>query len=82
MYDNAFAVKYDVKGEVLCNTKTFGSDPQPGKAKQCFCDDIEFEYKEDVQEELAYWSEQKEVANIKDQAEKQEIEMASSADTV
>lgn len=82
MYDNAFAVKYDVKGEVLCNTKTFGSDPQPGKAKQCFCDDIDYEWKEDVEDELSYWSEQKEVTNIKDQAEHQQVEMTGSAETV
>lgn len=28
-----FAYKWDVNGEFACNSHTFGSDPQPGKAK-------------------------------------------------
>jgi hypothetical protein len=47
----------NVSGSVQCNTKTFGIDPQPGYAKQCFCDDIEYEDAESVEEELAYWAE-------------------------
>jgi hypothetical protein len=61
LYSNAFAVKWNVKGEVECNDKTFGFDPQPGYAKQCFCDDIEYEDRESIEEELAYWAEQREV---------------------
>lgn len=38
-----FAYKWGVNGEFGCNAHTFGRDPQPGKAKQCFCDDIEYE---------------------------------------
>jgi hypothetical protein len=71
MWTNAFAVKYDVSGTVGCNAKTFGSDPQPGKAKQCFCDDIGFEDYECIESELAYWSEQREVQRIQYEAETQ-----------
>jgi hypothetical protein len=45
-----FAYKWDVNGEFACNAHTFGSDPQPGKAKQCFCDDIGYEDLECIQE--------------------------------
>lgn len=60
MYGNAFAVKMNVSGSVQCTDKTFGFDPQPGYAKQCFCDDIEYEDAECIEEELAYWAEQRE----------------------
>lgn len=57
IWSAAFAVKYNVTGEVQCNSHTFGFDPQPGKAKQCFCDDIGYEDKECIEYELAYWKE-------------------------
>lgn len=80
MYMTSFAVKYDVNGAVQCNTKTFGFDPQPGKAKQCYCDDIEYEDKECIESELAYWAEQREINNMKFQQETQYSEMTGAVD--
>lgn len=71
MYMQSFAVKYDVSGTVQCNSKTFGFDPQPGKAKQCYCDDIQYEDKECIESELAYWAEQREINEIKMSQESQ-----------
>jgi hypothetical protein len=56
MYSNAFAAKFDADGVYDCNSKTFGFDPQPGKAKQCFCDNIGYEDKQCIDGELAYWA--------------------------
>lgn len=56
MFGNSFAAKFDVDGNVNCNEKAFGFDPQPGKAKQCFCDDIGYEDRECVEAELAHWA--------------------------
>ena len=81
MWTNAFAVKYDVSGTVGCNARTFGLDPQPGKAKQCFCDDIGFEDYECIESELAYWAEQREVTRIQYEAETQYSESYSSVIT-
>lgn len=54
--NSPFAVKYNVSGSVICNSKTFnGKDPLPGKAKQCFCDDIEYNTKEMVESELKFF---------------------------
>ena len=65
MFGNAFAAKFDVDGDFLCSTKTFGLDPQPGKAKQCFCDDVGHEAREVVETELAFWAEQRTVTTIR-----------------
>ena len=78
MYANAFAVKYNVSGSVMCNSKTFGFDPQPGKVKQCYCDDIEYEGQEEIESELEYWSEYREVETIKEQSESEATEEESS----
>jgi len=75
MYGNSFAVKWNVTGEVACNEKTFGFDPQPGYAKQCFCDDIEYEDEECIRDELAYWAEQRE-------SQKLEVEEAEESEKV
>lgn len=65
----AFAVKYNVHGSVQCNSKTFGFDPQPGKPKQCFCDDVQYEDEEYIEPELEYWQEQREIEKIKKASE-------------
>ena len=53
--ENQFAVKYNYNGDITCSAKAFGSDPQPGKAKQCFCDDIGYEDRECLEEKLAFF---------------------------
>jgi hypothetical protein len=50
MFEYEFAVKYNVSGTFDCNARTFGYDPQPGFAKQCFCDDIQYEDRECIEE--------------------------------
>jgi hypothetical protein len=58
MFTYSFAVKYNVTGTVDCNKRTFaGFDPQPGFAKQCFCDDVGYEEYDNIESELAYWRE-------------------------
>lgn len=69
MWQYSFAVKYNVSGVVDCNKRTFGGfDPQPGIAKQCFCDDIGYEDYDCIEGELAYWREQREVQSIETQS--------------
>ena len=68
---SGFAVKYDVNGDYTCNSKTFGSDPYPGQAMQCFCDDIEYEDKQCIQEALDSWYTEVEVRNVQSSIETQ-----------
>jgi len=42
-------------GSVPCTAQTFGSDPTPGFAKQCFCDDIDARDTEQNEADLKYW---------------------------
>lgn len=69
MYGDSFAVKYNVSGTIDCTEKAFGVDPQPGKAKQCFCDDIQQEDEESIEAELAYWREQREITTMQTRSE-------------
>ena len=78
MWNNAFAVKYDVNGDVPCSASTFGFDPQPGKAKQCFCDDIGYEDAECIETELAYWREQREVSKLTERSESSSRETSAA----
>lgn len=70
---SGFAVKYDVNGDYACNAKTFGSDPYPGQAMQCFCDDIGYEDRECIEESLEYWYSEVEVRNVQTTIETQYI---------
>ena len=64
--ENEFVVKYNFTGDIMCDAGPhgFGSDPQKGKAKQCFCDDIEYEDRECIEEKLMFYQEQREITNI------------------
>lgn len=76
--ENAFAAKFNADGVYDCNAQTFGFDPQPGKAKQCFCDDIGYEDRESIENELAYWAQFKETQTILHETEESETTSAQT----
>lgn len=81
MWETSFAVKYNVTGSVGCDKNTFGFDPQPGHAKQCLCDDIGYEDYECIENNLAYWREQREVQWITQTSYSQSIVTTTTTTT-